>query len=327
MKGPRTIKSWITYGIAPLLLIILSVSVYQALRAQPDLSAAGSYIRNAFFSDSIGWLLAAGVGTVVNWGLEALKWKRLLQHTESVSWTKAYRGVLTGVSFTLFTPNRIGEYLGRIWHLSPTSRGAAVSLSIAGGMAQLFITALMGMVAYEFLSRGGFSLPLLPDRAWAVFSFRFAGWSVVIALLLIYFNLGEAGRFLSRVRWLTFLQESLQALVNLSRSVTGAVLGLSLLRFLVFLIQYHCLFQFFGVSLPIELSFLTVSFLFFALALIPSMALAELGVRGQFSLWIVGTFSANVLGIVLTATTIWFINLILPAILGGILMVKGRERV
>jgi len=31
MKGTRTIKSWIAYGLAPLLLIILSISVYREM--------------------------------------------------------------------------------------------------------------------------------------------------------------------------------------------------------------------------------------------------------------------------------------------------------
>jgi hypothetical protein len=137
MQGYRTIKSWISYGLAPILLIVLSVSVYQEINAQPDLFRAWSQIRTSFYGPSIGWLIAALLGVALNWGLEAAKWKRLLRNTESVSLAKAYRGVLTGVAFTLFTPNRIGEYLGRIWHLAAESRGAAVSLSVAGGIAQL----------------------------------------------------------------------------------------------------------------------------------------------------------------------------------------------
>lgn len=324
MKASRTIKSWIAYVLAPLLLVVLTYFVYRAVRTQPDLPEAWNYIRQSFVSTAALWLIAACVGTIVNWGLEASKWQRLLSHTEPVSFGRAFRGVLTGVSFTLFTPNRIGEYLGRIWHLSPASRGAAVSLSVAGGVAQLFITALFGMCAFEFLWRGGFTITALPNSTLAIYIVRFLGWSTAIVLLLLYFNLGEVGGFLSRVKWLKSIQAWLKALTTFSFTELAVVLGLSLLRYLVFLLQYYFLFQFFGVELGLSLSFLTVAFLFLALALIPGVALAELGVRGQLSLWVVGAFSTNSLGIVLTAATIWFINLILPALVGGALIVRNK---
>ncbi len=326
MKAPRTIKSWIAYILAPLLLIVLSLSVFRAIRAQPNLPETWNYIKGSFFSSSTGWLIAAFVGMIFNWGLEAAKWQRLLRHTEPVSFPRAFTGVLTGVSFTLFTPNRIGEYLGRIWYLSADSRGEAVSLSVAGGLAQLFITAICGMAAFEFLWRGGFTMTALPDTALALLLLRVIGWSTTIVLLLIYFNLGEVGSFLSRVKWLKSIQAWMEALTKFSMTELSTILGLSFLRYLVFLLQYFFLFQFFGVELGISLSFLLVAFLFLALALIPGVALAELGVRGQLSLWIVGAFSSNALGIVLTATTVWFINLILPALAGGAMMLKDGTK-
>ena len=320
MQVPRTIKSWIAYGLAPLLLIILSISVYREIAAQPDLSTAWIHIKNSFKSPSIGWLIAAFVGVAINWGLEAAKWKRLLAHTESVSLGKAYRGVLTGVAFTLFTPNRIGEYLGRIWHLDSSSRGAAVSLSIAGGMAQLFVTCLFGMISVELLWRGGFQISVLPDQAIALLILKIIGWSATVLLLLIYFSVGEIGTFLGRVRWLRSIQSGLIGLSQLSRSELWQVMGLSLLRYFVFLIQYYFLFRFFGVELAWTISILSVALTFLLLALIPGMALAELGVRGKLSLLIVGAFSANSIGIVLAVTSVWFLNLIVPAIVGGFLM-------
>ena len=325
MKGTRTIKSWIGYGLAPLLLIVLSISVYRQIIAQPDLPNALSHVRRSFFSPSIILLIAALLGTYANWGLEALKWKRLMQQTQRIGFAEAFRGVLTGVSFTLFTPNRIGEYLGRIWHLSPQSRGAAVSLSVAGGLAQLFTTALGGMIAYEYLRSGGFQLPLLPDTAYAYIPFQWLGWSVTVLLFVIYFNMGEAGIFLSRLRWLRSVQSWVQALVQLSKSELVEILLLSFLRYMVFLIQYFLLFQFFGVEISLSIAFIAIAFVFLSMALIPAMALADLGLRGQLSLWIVGAFSTNSLGIVLTTTTIWFINLIIPAVVGGVMMQRGRK--
>jgi hypothetical protein len=103
------------------------------------------------------------------------------------------------------------------------------------------------------------------------------------------------------------------------------VMGLSVLRYFVFLLQYYFLFRFFGVELTWTIAFLVVALTFLLLALIPGMALAELGVRGKLSLLIVGAFSTNSIGIVLAVTSVWFLNLILPAIVGGGLMLTKRK--
>jgi hypothetical protein len=64
---------------------------------------------------------------------------------------------------------------------------------------------------------------------------------------------------------------------------------------------------------------------FFAMAVIPSFAIAELPVRGTLSLWLIGLFSTNKAGIVLTTVCIWLINLIVPAIAGAFLLLGNKK--
>jgi hypothetical protein len=58
------------------------------------------------------------------------------------------------------------------------------------------------------------------------------------------------------------------------------------------------------------------------MAIIPSIALVEVGVRGEISLTLMGLYTINSLGIGLTSITIWFINLIMPALVGSILILS-----
>jgi hypothetical protein len=69
---------------------------------------------------------------------------------------------------------------------------------------------------------------------------------------------------------------------------------------------------------------MVVSVLFLALAVIPSVALIEVGLRGEMSLMLMGMYSANKLGIGFSSVTVWFINLILPAIIGSLLILNLR---
>ena len=56
----------------------------------------------------------------------------------------AYKSVLSGVTLSLNTPNRMGEYGGRILYVKEGSRLKAISLSIAGSISQLIVTLVMG---------------------------------------------------------------------------------------------------------------------------------------------------------------------------------------
>ena len=65
-------------------------------------------------------------------------------------------------------------------------------------------------------------------------------------------------------------------------------------------------------------AFWLIAVMFLILAVVPTIALAELGVRGKISIFLFSVFSTNTIGIVLTATTIWLINLVVPALAGSL---------
>lgn len=61
---------------------------------------------------------------------------------------------------------------------------------------------------------------------------------------------------------------------------------------------------------------------FLALAIVPTIALAEVGIRGALSLQLFGLVSSNMLGILFAATGIWLINRIIPASAGSMLVLR-----
>ena len=68
-----------------------------------------------------------------------------------------------------------------------------------------------------------------------------------------------------------------------------------------------------------------VSVSFLVMAVIPSVALIELAQRGKIITTVAGLFSANILGVGLATACIWFINLIVPAVAGSILIVGMKK--
>jgi hypothetical protein len=100
------------------------------------------------------------------------------------------------------------------------------------------------------------------------------------------------------------------------------ILSLSFLRYTVFIVQYVLLMQVFNVQIPwLDAVWLTCT-MFVALAIIPTLPVAEIGLRGELSLQLFGLISTNVIGIVATAAGIWVINLIIPAIAGSLFILS-----
>ena len=140
----------------------------------------------------------------------------------------------------------------------------------------------------------------------------------------LYFNLSrlekQAEQWLRQSKYLYLIQ----ALKDFGMQRLSTLLLLSFARFNVFVMQYILLFRLFEVTVPVVTLFWVMCLVFLALAVIPSITLVEIGVRGEVSLLLVGMFTTNSLGIVLTSVAIWLINLIIPALAGSILMLGLR---
>jgi hypothetical protein len=95
----------------------------------------------------------------------------------------------------------------------------------------------------------------------------------------------------------------------------------------VFLTQYFLLFRLFNVDVSWWQGCWAVSVSFLVMAVLPTIALfTDLSLKGKISLQLLGLFSGNSLGIWATSVTIWFINLIIPA-LAGSLLILGIKRI
>src|SRR5690349_23060990 len=93
---------------------------------------------------------------LVNWGIEARKWQVLVSRVERINLFTAFRAVLSGLSLSLFVPNGIGDYAGRIAFMHEGNRLRSVTLTLIGSMAQLIVT----------LTGGLFGLLYLRNNAW-----------------------------------------------------------------------------------------------------------------------------------------------------------------
>lgn len=317
----KSIKICCNYGLAPLLFGWLAFSVGRQVAEQSQLGAAWLHIQRSFFTPNILLLIAAVLLAGLNWWLEACKWRLLVATLWPMGYRQSVASVLSGVSFAVSTPNRVGEYLGRLLYLPPALRMRGAALSFAGNISQLLVTLVAGWGGLLWLRQPLQSL--VPETVVSL-----CLWLTALGCLLLLWLYGWGLQGAARVgkhlpaSWQRHLPS-----VRLGGGLLLQLFGLSVLRYGVFVVQYLLVFCCFGVLVSPGTLALAMCVWFWAMAIIPTVALAEAGIRGKLSLVLVGLFSANNLGITLTALVVWLLNLVLPALAGSGLILRHLYRV
>jgi uncharacterized membrane protein YbhN (UPF0104 family) len=323
MKLNKNSKILINYFLGPALFVWLSWSIYREIKHQPDLEKTWTAIKRSLQSPLLWNLVAVIALMFVNWSIEAIKWKISVRKIQVVSFFKAFRAVLSGLSFSVSTPNRVGEYLGRLLYMDAGNKLKTISITIVGSISQLIITLLMGCIGLIAI-RSNIETAHLITPIWMEV-ILYGVIVVLIVLTLFYFRLSWIIRWVDRLPGSRRFAYLVNALEDFDATLLAKLLSLSLLRFIVFIVQYYLLFRLFDVQLLWWQGFWSVSVSFLVMAVIPTFAIAELGLRGRISLLLTGLFSANTAGIIFATAGIWFINLIIPAIAGSLLILSIKK--
>lgn len=323
MKLNKNIKIFINYFLGPLLFVWLAWTIYHQIKHQPDLENRWREIRQSLVSTKIFLLVAVMILMLINWGIEALKWKISIRKIQQVSFLKAFKATLSGVSFSVSTPNRVGEYLGRMLYMEEGKRLQVISATIVGSISQLIVTLVMGWMGLVIL------FPVI--RAAELFStiwiqvIIYGVLAGLVVLVLFYFRLSWMVKWVQKLPGAKRFAFLFSAVEEFDSLLLVRLLALSVLRFLVFVVQYYVLFVLFDVNVSWWISFWAVNVSFLVLAIIPTIAIAELPQRGAIVSTIMKLFTTNILGVNLATVCIWFINLILPAIAGSLLILTLRK--
>lgn len=322
----KNIKIFFNYVLGPLLGIWLFYSLYQQIKSQPHLQDSLLLIKRAPFGGQAWKFWLVIILAFINWGLEAKKWQMLMKTIQPLNYLVALKGVLSGVTLSLNTPNRIGEYGGRMLYVQDGNRLKSVSLSIAGSICQLTVTVFMGCGGLIFLlntAQANENTIMGLSFFWLRILLSLSVFATLI-LLLFLFRLSWIIKLFERVRVLSKYVKYISVLDEFTPKLLLRLLFLSLLRYLVFVIQYILLLQVLTVEVSWQQGFWLISVLYLVMAIVPSFAIADLGIRGKFSTELLSLYSANVVGILGSTFGIWFINLFIPALAGSYFIIKKR---
>lgn len=315
-------KKFINYVVGPLLFCWLMYSIRSQILHQPNLASSKQIIWEAFSLDHAAAWSAVIVLMLLNWGVESIKWQYLMKSIEHISFGRAVRAVFTGQALAFSTINRLGEFAGRAVYLADGNRIRGAVLSFAGSLSQICVTGTAGWLALLYWLIVHPEIPLVSSDL----SGNWLQWIVVIfgianlLYAIFYFHPAKMVGLLLRIPFIKKFDFFFEKLALLPVKGLTIILLLSALRFVIYSAQYIILFRLFGVAVDIFTAAALVSLMMLLLALVPSIALVELGFRGQIGLRLFSLVSANAAGILATTAGIWVINLIIPALAGSLLV-------
>ncbi len=263
------------------------------------------------------WLVAIVALLPLNWLLEAIKWQRLTANVQSLSLIISIKAVLAGISTGFFTPNRVGELVGRVIFLEPSNRKSGITLCMVNSLTQNLIMAVCGVPACTlfFIQTVGKVAPNITHYLIVIVSlFIFFG--------LIYFALPRISEQFRNNRFGLAIHPFTDCLTSYTIFQLAVIIFISLVRYLVFCVQFFFMLQFFAVYLAAWQALIAIPTTYLFVTFTPSFAFSEAAVRSSYAVLVIGAFSGQVGSIALAGLCIWLINFVIPMLVGSVVLVR-----
>lgn len=290
--------------------VLLIASFYYIAYKLTTPDALASYHSISFSNEAIALLLFCFILMVVNWSLEAVKWKLLIAPYEEISWLLSLQSIFAGVTISIFTPNRVGEFTGRIFFLKKADRLVASLKSIVGSFLQLSVTMIAGIIGIWLYIEKGYNsrTPL-----YSIFDNERK-----FMLLLILCSTFVVSLIMIRLSFFAKLKYQMKEIFNIKKSELLWVFLLSIIRYAIFTYQYYLLVLALGVEIELMPACMLITIIFFINSVIPSFALTEIVVRSAVAVYVFSILEpAQPVLIASASLLLWSINLAIPALIGS----------
>ncbi|MBB6131562.1 lysylphosphatidylglycerol synthase domain-containing protein [Mucilaginibacter lappiensis] len=254
---------------------------------------------------------------VVNWVLEAFKWQYLAQRLVNISIWESVEAVFCGLTWAISTPNRVGEYGGRVLFLPNRKRIHGVFAMAVGAFGQIIMTNLLGLIAIIWLF-----YKYIPVSAWLFVVIILISALTMSILLICFFHIKVIINLLNRIAFLRKYHRFFDIMGRYKTKELIRILGFSMARYFTFTIQYCIVFH---LLIPQFAFFPMVMMLFvyfFVTSAVPSLDLLDVGVRSFTASHLFAYVTDQKIAIIAGVSSIWLINLIIPAILGSLFVFK-----
>jgi hypothetical protein len=249
------------------------------------------------------YLCVAIVFVPINWFLEWRKWRittRIIGVESNLN--NERNAFMAGMIAGMLTPNMQGNFIGRIYYFERKHRVSLVIATVISNYAQFLASVLFGVVSFFILGRWPFFT--------GVISFF---WQVMFSILglvaiFVYFNLDYLLALFRRKKRFIPLFSFRNRLV-----FKGKIGLLSILRHLVFTVQFACVLLAFGQVVTPSFVWWIWQF-YFWVTLAPSLFFGKIAIRESIAIWVLGFAGMTEWIVFVSSFVIWIINLAIPTL-------------
>jgi len=254
---------------------------------------------------SVGGILFLLAFSVVNRYLEILKWQNLVSFFRPITVWESTKQVLGALTAGIFTPNGLGEYAGKALYYEKAETKKVVFLNLICNGIQMLLTIVLGTIG--------------------LFVLGYWQWTLVIIGLLSFILLAS---YVSKS--ITIKGYSIGKLVQKIKEIPKPVhhknILYGVLRYMVFSHQYYFLFLAFGVDLPYVTMMASIASVYFLASSLPSFQFLDFAVKGSMAVFFFGRLGVNEWIVVFIATLMWFLNVVLPVVIGSYFVLKFKPK-
>lgn len=301
--------------VVKIVIVLLGVWIlYKKLFHNQNITQLWTDIKTSVIAtNSVILIILALLLVPINIYLEGIKWKFQLKPIESISNYKSFLSIFTGITAGMFFPNRMGNFLGRIFMLENGDRIKAAMVTIIGGMGQMIATVSLGLVASIFFVKKHLVLLTI------------AVILIIATLLIMYFNIQilKYFQFLIPKKFKEKTKEYFEIFSLYNKSELFKILAISFLRYFIYTFQFVLLIWAFNVPLTYFKAMIPISLTYILMMVIPFITITEIAVRGSVSIsvfekwFIINNISDSNLIMVFSASSLlWIFNIAIPSIIG-----------
>ncbi len=241
-----------------------------------------------------------------NWFFEILKWQFLVKMIKRISFRDALEQSLGGLTASLITPNRIGDYGAKAVYYAKQFRKRIVLLNLMGNMAQMTVTTLFGVIGLIiFVNRYQIDV----------------NYYKVMRFIFLLILMGVFAVFGIRHRRFRIKGYSLSLILDYIKQVPFKVhsgnLFLSCVRYSIFSFQFYYLLTIFGIDVDYSKAMVLITSMYLLASIIPSISIFDVVIKGSVAVFIFGYVEVNELTILSVITIMWLLNFAIPSVFGS----------
>ena len=258
---------------------------------------------NAFSPKSIIFLV---ILSTFNWFFEILKWKTLVKTIKKISFRDALEQSLGGLTASIITPNRIGDYGAKAIYYNKPLRKRIVLLNLLGNISQMTVTTCFGIIGIIiFVNRYQIEIDY----------YKLMKFATILILISVFAVLGiSQNKF--RIKGYS-INRLLDFFKTLPLKVHVSNLLLALIRYLVFSFQFYYLLTMLGVEVEYTKAMALIASMYFLASIVPTISIFDVVIKGSVAIFLFGFVQVNELTVLSIITLMWLLNFAIPSVFGS----------